>query len=165
MNDPVSAWLDSQVHRSMGSLKSNQSNPTAQLSYGEFNIEIVTDVEQNVLQLQVAGFWTWLSSPSQPLTRSLCWLETWITSTIRSCVLPSLTSTSWPIYSGRWTSRLFPCLTSTARRCTVLWQNSSCCSTREFMVCPPWRTVKTVYFSPLVACTCKKSGQSQIGGV
>lgn len=144
INDLVSAWLDSQVHRSMGSLETHQFNPTAQLSYGEFNnIEALTAqwADQNVdLQLPAAGFWPWVSSPPQPLTRSLCWLATWTISTIRSCVLPSLTSTSWPIYSGRWTSRWFPWLTSTARRCTVLWQNSSCCSTREFMVCPPWRS-------------------------
>lgn len=71
---------------------------------------------------------------TQQRTKSLSWLATWTTYITLSCVIPLLTSMSWPTCWDRWTSRWSPCSTWTGRRCTVLLQSSSCCSTRESMV-------------------------------
>lgn len=71
----------------------------------------------------------------QQQTKSLCWSETWTTLTWPSSVRQSLMSMSWPTFSDKWTSRWFPYLTLTVRRCTALSQSSSCCSTKESMVC------------------------------
>lgn len=168
----VLVWLDSQVHRSMGSLEIHRPqrvDPSALHSHGELDkFKILTAQSEQIKMFsncKAAGFWTLVSSLLQPPTRSLCLLVTWTTSTTRSCVLPSLTCTSWPIFSGIWISRWFPWLTSTGRRCTVLWQNSSCCSTRGFMVSPPERSRRqctwALWLQPLaktLGCTFKFCG-------
>lgn len=116
------------------------------MSISEHKIQHSTN-RTPLAKLFYGGFETWEHSAgsvgifrdafaflTQQRTKSLSWLATWTTYITLSCVLPLLMSMSWPTCLDRWTSRWSPCLTWTGRRCTVLLQSSSCCSTRESMV-------------------------------
>lgn len=126
-----------EVHKSYGAgihplQQIASSPPSAKDIYGEF-----TQANRQIPSLTFVHLWVFhcsFSSCPQPQTKSLFWLVTWTTFTTRSCVLPFLTSTSWPTFFDSWTSRWFPCSTSTGRRCTALLLSSCCCSTKASTV-------------------------------